>query len=95
MAESSKIESSADSHVKVFDPSANFDDWCSKLEYLLQNRNEKSKSDVRKGIVKLFKEYWQLEARMQVLVDRVNALLTQGDSMLTIVDKFSVRRAKR
>lgn len=84
--------SSENSYTKVFDPSADFDAWCEKLEQLLETRNKMSKKDVRCGLVKLFKEYWILESKMQELVVRVNDLLERGTAAMDIVGKFQLRR---
>lgn len=94
MNESIKVELSGNSHTKVFDPSVDFDAWCKKMEFVLQNRNAMTKKQVRQGIVKLFKEYWPLDAKMQLLVGKVNALLEEGDSLLTCVNKYQVHRGK-
>lgn len=83
------------SHPRVFDPTTDFDEWIARMEYLLQTRNTQSRKQVRQGIVKLLKDYWPLHDKMQVLVSKVNDLLQQGDSLLTVVQKYQVRRAQR
>ena len=82
-------------HPKIFDLSETLEQWCGKVEHLLDTVPVRKKREIRQGVVKLAKEYWVLEGHMQVLVSRVNNLLKDIAPVLSLVDKYQLKKFKR